>query len=509
MSDTVLSIEWVGKTFGSTRVLEIDDLQIARGEIHAILGENGSGKSTLIKVLAGYHRPDPGSTVRVHDRTLSWKDAGASYAAGLRFVHQTLGLIESLSITDNLMLGSGFPTRLGTVADARSRDIARDLLSRAGLDIDPRTVISDLSPAERTGVAIARALRDTTAKTSPTMTVLVLDEPTATLPDAEVRRLHGIVRAVSRNGCAVIYVTHRLDEVLTLADRATILRDGKKIITTDVAGLTHAKLLNYLLGYDLADVRRQADALVADDRQPVLQISSLGSRRFVDVTLNVARGEIVGVAGLTGSGREDLCAAVFGAQRCFGGQVTVDGSLIPRNSPRASVRRGMAYIPANRARDGIFPELTSRENLAITSVSTLWRFPWLRRRNEMAIVRSMFEQLSINPPKGWGAKAILLSGGNQQKLVFGKWLQVRPRVYLLDEPTQGVDVGTKAFLHERLIRAAAQGAAVLISSSDADELTAICDRVIVMRGGRVATTLQGSEITVAAVAHSSMLEESA
>ena len=474
------------------RALSEVDLQIAPGEVCALLGENGSGKSTLIKVLSGYHSPDPGAVVRIGGQELEFTSPQSSYALGARFVHQDLGLVEESSIADNLAFGPGFPTRFGTVVERRARERARAALTAMGLEVDPGLKVGRLSPAQKTGVAVARALLQDDA--SPAR-LLVLDEPTARLPEEEVEQLLALVRTVAANGIGVLYVTHRLDEVFDVAERAVVLRDGVRVVSEPVAGLTRETLLAQLFGETLEKAHRRAEQMPAET-PPVLRLTELRSEVLRGVSLDVRPGEIVGVAGVTGSGREALCATVFGARVYDDGQVEVRGEALPAHRPDLSIGRGMAYVPAERKLSGCFLDLPATENISVSSMRSVWRFPLLRRRTETQIARGWFERLGVRPVKAVGAPMSSFSGGNQQKIIYGKWFQRTPSLFLLDEPTQGVDVGAKAELHKALFRAAEEGAAVLVSSTDADELVTISDRVVVLLRGRVVATLEGRELNV-------------
>lgn len=488
-----VDIRGLSKTFPGTRALRGLDLEIDAGEVHAVLGENGSGKSTLIKILSGYHRPDPGGHVTIDGRALSFGSSSDSHACGARFVHQDLGLIDVLSVADNLCLGTGFPTRLGAVS---SRDLAARAVTQlagVGLDLDPRGPVGALSMAQRTGVAIARALRPDGA--SPPR-LLVLDEPSATLPEAEVQQLLELIRACAGRGVAVLFVTHRLGEVLEVADRVTVLRDGRKVSTRRAAGLTRAELVTLLVGDEL---RRVSAASAASGRGghegPRLRVRGLRAAPLSGVSIDAARGEIVGIAGITGSGRETLLGAIFGARSRRAGEVVIDGVALRRANPRESIRAGLAYVPPDRALSCLLEGLTARENLTVADLRSLWAPPRLRLRAEHEEVADWFDRLSVRPIDGSERPIGTFSGGNQQKLVLARWLRCLPAVLLLDEPTHGVDIAAKAELHRQIISAAGRGTTVLVSSVDNEELAALCHRVLVLREGRLVDETGGPELS--------------
>ncbi len=495
-----LDIEGLTKTFVANRALDAVDLRIIPGEVHALLGENGSGKSTLIKVLSGYHRPDPGGVVRIGGQDLDFGTPHASYLLGARFVHQDLGLVEDSSIADNLSFGPGFPTRFGTVNDRQAHRRARTALDAMGLDLDPTLKVAKLSPAQKTGVAVARSLLPDHLHPAK---LLVLDEPTARLPEEEVEQLLAIVRTVSAAGIGILYVTHRLDEVFDIAELATVLRDGARVVTAPIKGLTRQALLEHLFGDKVARAQRQTE-LVADSVEPILRLRNVTSEALRGLSLEIRPGEVVGVAGVTGSGREAVCATVFGARTHDGGTVELLGKLVPANRPDVSIERGVAYIPAERKLTGCFLDLPARENVSITSMKDVWTFPLLRKRVEAKMVRGWFERLDVRPINGVNTPMASFSGGNQQKIIYGKWFQRKPVLFLLDEPTQGVDVGAKAELHSALFKAAEGGAAVLVSSTDVDELATISDRVVVLAGGVVVATLFGDDIDVHSITRAAL-----
>ena len=499
--EPALRVRALTKTFGGGRALDSVDLEIVPGEVHALLGENGSGKSTLIKVLSGYHRPDAGSSVEIAGRALPFGSALGSYELGARFVHQDLGLVEASSIGDNLAFGPGFPTRLGTIRARVARQRARRALEEMELDADPRDLVASLSPAQKTGVAVARALL---ADDGHPARLLVLDEPTARLPEEEVEHLLEIVRTVARRGIGVLYVTHRLDEVFEVATTATVLRDGRKVATEPVAGLTRDVLLHQLLGAALEKAHRLEAEVHAEPGVPALSVTGLVSEVLREVSLVVRPGEVVGLAGITGSGRDALCATLFGARPRDGGTVVVGERELPAGRPDLAMARGVAYVPAERKLQGCFVDLSARENIGLTSLRALWKLPRVHRGAERAMARRWFDRFAVRPVDGVELPLSSFSGGNQQKVVFGKWFQREPVLFLLDEPTQGVDVGAKAELHRALFDAARAGAAVLMSSSDVDELVTTCDRVVVLRGGRVVASLSGSDLTVHALSRASL-----
>jgi ribose transport system ATP-binding protein len=484
-----LRIQALTKRFDATLALDRVDLDVRAGEVHALVGHNGSGKSTLIKVLAGFHRPDPGSAVTLRGMPMAFGSPTASLAAGLRFVHQDLGLVDTLGTVENLALGVGFETGLGgRIRWAEERRSARRRMHALGYDFDVGRPVGELAAAERTGIAIARALQH-----GEQARVLVVDEPTAMLPRHEVQVLFDAIARVRRRGVGVIYVSHRLDEVFSIADRVTVLRDGRRVGTFRVRELDEHRLVELMMGGAVASSRAASGSGARE--AGLLAVRGLAGNVLSDVSFAAGGGEVVGVAGLTGSGREELLPLLFGALVRRAGEVRVAGTTLPSARPSEAIAAGMALVPGDRHRSGSVTSLSVRENLALTDLRRhTTRFGAVRRRAERAETRRWITSLDIRPADP-DAPFMSLSGGNQQKVVLAKWLRVGPHVLLLDEPTQGVDVQAKAIIHHLAREAASRGAAVVIASSDDAELCDVCDRVLVIRDGRVAGELREDEIT--------------
>jgi ribose transport system ATP-binding protein len=494
-----LSTRGMSKSFGPTQALWPIDLDIWPGEIHALLGENGSGKSTFIKSLSGYHKPDAGE-VHVGGHKLSLGSATSSHTLGCRFVHQDLGLIASATVLDNLNIGGGYPTVFGTINGRAARRAALANLEHAGVEIDPRRVVSALSPAEQTAVAVARALRP---DGSGEPRLLVLDEPTARLPQKEVAQLLEIVRSVARAGVAVIYVTHRIEEVFEVAETVTVLRDGRKVATRKVADLDRPGLVDLLVGGDLDVVDVELHVTPPAEAPTMLEVEHLTSVYLTEVDLEVRRGEVIGIAGITGSGREVLLSTIFGGTPCAAGTVRIDGVPLRPGRPDLAIGAGVAYLPPDRKVSGAVIELSARENLMLADLRQHWRWPLLSRKRERKECTTWFRRLTVRPADAERPLSAF-SGGNQQKVLFGKWLRIGPKVLLLDEPTQGVDIATKAALHKEILAAAEAGACVVVSSSDTEELIAVCHHILVMRHGRSVGMLSGKDKTVVNLSHMSL-----
>jgi ribose transport system ATP-binding protein len=493
----VLEVERVSKTFTRTKALSRVSMNIEAGEVHALLGQNGSGKSTLIKILSGYHAPDLGGGIRIQGTDLPIQSPVQSYRLGCRFVQQDLGLVSTLSVLDNMALGSGFPTAFGTINGKATFKQAKEDLERLGLDINPKALVATLSASERTGVAIARSLREDPEYPA---CLLVLDEPTATLPVDEVDQLLDRVSAMAATGVGVLYVTHHLGEVFRVAHNVSVFRDGVVVGAGPVKNFDHSGIVELLAGEDLfaeeTESRRQKAArAAAHDHEVVFDVKDLRAGALAGVSFSVERGEIVGIAGLAGSGRDSVLGASFGALPRTAGEVSLTGQPLPAGRPDVAIGRGIAYLAPDRKIGGSVMTMSARENLTLPNLKPFWKGGLLRRKAETSTTKEWFQRLSVRPGDAVNEPLSIFSGGNQQKILFGKWLSQKPSVFLLDEPTQGVDVGAKADLHRELVAAAEEGAAVVVSSSDLEELADLCERVLVIVDGRISAELQGGELT--------------
>jgi ribose transport system ATP-binding protein len=471
-----LMVTGATKRFGAALALDDVSLSVAQASICALLGANGSGKSTLIRALAGYHLLDAG-VVRIHGEELNpHRLAEQGRAAGLRFVHQDLALIPDLSIMDNLALERGYVRDgRGTIRWRREEERVRRELESVGVDAAPGERVAHLGPVDRTLVAIARALD----RLDGAHNILVLDEPTARLPQSEAAKLIARLVALKERGLPIVYVTHRLDEVYKLADAVTVLRDGRAAFSGPLSALSGDDLHRLITGSAVRASRPLASVAQSAGGKAVLEVKAVSSQRLTNITLTVHRGEVVGVTGLIGSGRSELGRIVYGLQSRTGGDVRINGKPI---GP-APASRGIGYIPQDR-RAGLFPALSVEENITITSAERLSRWFGLSPKKARDAAMQVIRSFHIRPadPK---ASVGVLSGGNQQKVALGKWLQLPLKLIILDEPTQAIDIGTKQDLMTTIKeRARGEGLAVLWLESDIEELVKYADRIIVMNAGR-------------------------
>jgi ribose transport system ATP-binding protein len=499
----VLRIDELTKIFPGQVALDGIDLEIKAGSTHALVGQNGSGKSTLIKVLCGYHEPTGASSATYFDastgtdsesatggKPLALGDGAAAAAAGIRFVHQDLGLVDGLSGAENIALGAGYLRRGGGRVDWKANsERARVALAELGFDdINVDIPVMMLAPSQKTAVAIARALIGWEDNAS----LLVLDEPTASLPGADVEHLFAAVRRLQERGVAILYVSHHLDEVFEIADEVTIFRDGKRVDTLAIDELNHDRLIELMVGHS---VERKGQVPRADDADtvPALTVTNLvgGTVQGVDVT--VAPGEIVGIAGITGSGREMLSPLITGQIPSDDGQVIVGETHLPNYAPRAGLRAGLAFLSADRSTLGIIPTQSVRTNLTLADLRRHWKGGRISKASELAETGDWVSKLAVKTA-GTEVPISVLSGGNQQKVLFGRSLRLSPSVLVLDEPTRGIDVGAKEEIHTLIDSAAADGAAVLVASTDTEELVRLAHRVLVFRNGVIADELRGDRL---------------
>ena len=478
-----LRMQGIGKSFPGIRALSDVDLEVRSGEVHAIVGENGAGKSTLMKILAGVHQPDEGFLELSGERV---RITGQSDALrrGIGMVYQELNLVPDLTVAENISLGRT-PSRFGVVDNRALLRDARRVLDELDARIEPSQLVGSLTVSQQQIVEIAKVYASGPR-------IVVLDEPTSSLSEHEARSLFRVFARIRKSGIAVFYISHRLREVLELSDRVTVLRDGRHIETRDIDGMTPGDMIRSMVGRDLADVFPKRAVPIGNVVLEARGLSSTGT--FTDVSVTARAGEIVGLAGLVGAGRTEVARAIFGLDPLDKGEVAVDGHLVDTSTPQRAVKAGIAYVPEDRKRDGIIPQLSIRDNIVLSALQRLDRLGWLTRRRENEVARKQVESLAVSPPV-IERSISTLSGGNQQKVVLAKWLAMAPRVLILDEPTRGVDVGAKADIHEIIGALAADGVAILMISSELPEILAVSDRVYVLHEGRFAAELDRAEAT--------------
>jgi len=479
----ILVMEGITKEFPGVRALDQVDFQLCQGEVHALLGENGAGKSTMVKILSGSLNKDSGR-VLLRGKEVEIGSPSRARSLGIGMVYQELSLVSSLSIAENIFLGRWPRHRCGSIDWKRLYEMARAELEKLGLDIDPRIRVGLLSVAEQQLVEIAKVV-------SQNVCILLLDEPTSALSDRERERLFSLIRSLKKDGMSIIYISHRLAEVLEIADRITVLRDGRKVGTVSVGEAREDQLVTMMVGRSLSEQFPKTAAAVG---RPVLQAKNLSvSGVLHDLSFEVRRGEIVGIFGLMGSGRTTLARALFGLERVESGEVYVDGARARIGSPMDAIRLGIGYLTEDR-RQGLVPCMSIPPNVTLSSLREFSRFSFLKRKLEEEMAEQFVKDLRIRTPS-LKQKVARLSGGNQQKVVLSKWMCRKSRVIIFDEPTRGIDVAAKAEVFQLMSRLAQQGIGVLMISSELPELLGMCDRILVIRGGRFVAEFQASDAT--------------
>jgi ribose transport system ATP-binding protein len=488
-----LSAEQISKSFAGVKALNNVDFDLRHGEVHALMGENGAGKSTLMKILAGVHTSYDGS-VQVEGRAMLFGGVRDAEEAGVAIIHQELNLVPELSVADNIFLGRE-PLIAGVLIDRRRMVRAAErLLARLGVKIAPETRIAGLRVGEQQLVEIAKAL-------SLNARILIMDEPTSALSSSECDTLFKIVRQLAKEGVAIIYTSHRIEEVLDLADRVTVLRDGRRVVTAPIGELSRGAIISAMVGRDMAANERGA---TAQDGAVVLSVRDLtldtlgphGWRRTLHgVNFELKRGEILGIGGLLGSGRTEILESIFGvAPGWRGGAIAIDGAGVEINSPADAYHLGVALVSEDRKERGLHLAASICDNIALPSIGAMSRFGLRTFASERALAAHMVKRLSVRCT-GIGQAAAALSGGNQQKVVIGKWLATEPRILLLDEPTRGIDIGAKQEIYRLIFDFAAQGLGIIVVTSEMPELLLLSDRILVMCEGRQTGILRRENAT--------------
>lgn len=491
-SDLALSITGLSKRFGGTQALDNIDLNVRRGTVHALLGGNGSGKSTTIKLLAAIYGADSGN-LKVFGRSYPFAGYTPDIAreAGLRFVHQDLGLFQELSIAENFGFAQGFPRGVaGSISGKKLYASVKATLADYDLDFDPRTIVGELRPSDRTMVAIARAMQHEDSNNA----VLVLDEPTASLAQAESEHLLARIRQRTDLGQTIVIVSHRLSEILAIADDYTIFRDGKVAGTLIDAKPTEEEIVSIMAG-GLVTALRPDDHSSFSTGRTMFKATSIIGGPLDGADFEVREGEIIGIAGLVGSGRSSLLLNIFGQQHPTGGQMELDGQIFAPDNVTEAMDAGVALVPEDRGREAAFADRTLSENISIAVHRDTWGSKWMPRGKERNIAQDFIDKLSIRVA-GPDARFSSMSGGNQQKVVIARWLQRNPKLLLLDEPTQGVDIMSRAEIYAIIRQAAATGCSVILASSDMSELTALSDKILILRRGQITAAVNAHEIDV-------------
>jgi ribose transport system ATP-binding protein len=493
MAQTLLELSGITKTYPGVTALDNVSLRLDRGEVLGLIGENGAGKSTMMKILGGVTAPSAG-VIRIDGHEHASLTVAAATRAGIAFVHQELNLFENLDVAANVFIGReavvGGPLKLVDNAALRAR--VAPLLKRLGADFAPDTLVEDLSIAQRQMVEIAKAL-------SINARVIIMDEPTSSLTLTETERLLQVIADLKAHGISVIYITHRLGEIMTCADRVVVLRDGHTVGELAQSELSHATMIRLMIGRDLKSLYLPPREV---PRPGGCDIVNLVTTAFPDrtVDLSVRHGEILGLAGLVGAGRTSLARALFGIDRVLGGEIRLDSKPVRVANPRDAIRQGIYLIPEDRKKSGLVLDLPIRENVTLASLLAYARLWLVDRAAEGKVARAQAKALSIKAPNV-DTPAVTLSGGNQQKVVLAKWLSMQPRVLIFDEPTRGIDVGAKSEIYALMRGLADRGVAIIMISSDMEEVIGVSDRVAVMHEGRISGLLEREQFSEYNVLH--------
>jgi rhamnose transport system ATP-binding protein len=479
-----IALEGISKSFPGVKALSDVSLALYPGSVTALIGENGAGKSTLVKILTGIYQPDEG-TISVGDQEVHFPTALAAARAGVTAIHQETVLFDELSVAENIFLGHAPRNRFGLIDWKKLNADARALLSRAGADLDPTIRLRDLGIAKKHLVAIARAL-------SIDAQVVIMDEPTAALSHKEIHELYALVERLKADGKAILFISHKFDEIFRIADRYTVFRDGTMVDEGLIADVSQDELVRLMVGRAVGSVYPKKDVAIGE---PVLTVSGYRHpTEFEDINFELRRGEILGFYGLVGAGRSEFMQSLIGVTRPSAGAVRLDGEVLVIRSPSEAIRAGIVYVPEERGRQGAIIGLPIFQNVTLPSLSRTSRSGFLKLANEFALAREYTARLDLRAAS-LDQDVGTLSGGNQQKVVIAKWLATKPKVIILDEPTKGIDIGSKAAVHAFMSELAAQGLSVIMVSSEIPEIMGMSDRVIVMREGRIAGRFERAELT--------------
>lgn len=476
MNETILEMKDISKSFPGVKALNNAKLTVKSGTVHALMGENGAGKSTLMKCLFGLYTPDSGKII-LDGKEVAFKSAKEALENGVAMVHQELNQALKRSVSDNLWLGR-YPTSLKSVV--REKTMYREsmeLFKKLKVTIDPNRIVSTLPISQRQMIEIAKAV-------SYNAKVIVFDEPTSSLNEQEVKQLFEIIRMLKNEGCGIIYISHKMAEILEISDEVTIMRDGMWIETKKASDLTTEEIIKLMVGREL---KNQFPPKTNEPKEKVFSCENLTAEysKLKDISFDLHRGEILGLSGLDGSGRTELLEALFGMAQIKSGKMFLNGKQISNSSPRKSIKNGFALLTEERRATGIFGVLNIRENTVISSLKKHRRFLYLSSSSMQADTKWAIESLRTKTASQ-GTKISTLSGGNQQKVILGRWLLTNPKILLLDEPTRGIDVGAKYEIYQLIINMAQSGKSVIVASSEMPELMGLCDRILVLSGGKIA-----------------------
>lgn len=469
----------ISKSFSGNKVLENVEFTILQGEVHALMGENGAGKSTLMKIMTGIYERDAGK-IFLNGNEIHFKNAKEAEKAGIAVIHQELNIIPHLTVAENMFLGKELTIgKFGITRDKEMRKKTKEYLNRLGIDIDPTIEAGKLSVGQQQMIEIARAVA---AKTE----VLVMDEPTAALTDREIEALFKVITSLKNEGVGIVYISHRMEEIFEICDRISVLRDGQFIGVKEIVNTSFDEIVKMMVGRQLGDRYPERDTKIGQERLKVEGLSCKGS--FENISFSVKQGEILGVAGLMGAGRTEIMEAIFGFRTTQKGQITMDGKVMSIRSPYDAIQAGIGFITEDRKSKGLVLDLSVRENFSLTNLGKISKNSIISRSAEWSLADEMIEKLHVKT-SGREQTVKSLSGGNQQKVVIGKWLGINPKILILDEPTRGVDVGAKKEIYQLMNELTKQGVAIIMVSSELPEILGMSDRVLVIHEGKISSVI--------------------
>ena len=480
---TVIEMEGISKAFSGNRVLENVEFTIKQGEVHALMGENGAGKSTLMKILTGIYQRDSG-TVLLKGNEVHFKNAKEAENAGIAVIHQELNIIPHLTVAENMFLGKELTVgKLGITRDKEMKRKTKEYLNRLGIEIDPTKEAGQLSVGQQQMIEIARAVA---AKTE----VLIMDEPTAALTDREIETLFKVITSLKKEGVGIVYISHRMEEIFEICDRISVLRDGQFIGVKVTNETSFDEIVKMMVGRQLGDRYPERDTKIGSERLKVENLTCKG--KFENISFAVNQGEILGVAGLMGAGRTEIMEAIFGFLPIQDGKISIDGQITSIRSPYDAIQSGIGFITEDRKSKGLVIGLSVRENFSITNLNRISKNSIISTTKELSFVDEMIEKLRV---KTSGREQIVksLSGGNQQKIVIGKWLGINPKILILDEPTRGVDVGAKKEIYQLMNDLTKQGVAIIMVSSELPEILGMSDRILVVHEGKISAVINKTD----------------
>ncbi|HJV16521.1 MAG TPA: sugar ABC transporter ATP-binding protein [Bacillales bacterium] len=479
----VIEMKGISKSFSGNKVLDRVDFQLLSGEVHALMGENGAGKSTLIKILTGIYERNEG-TVTVKGSEVHFPNPKEAEQAGIAVIHQELNIIPTLTVYENMFLGKELTVgRFGFTKDKEMKLKTKEYLNRLGIDLDPNVEAGKLSVGQQQMIEIARAVAANTE-------VLIMDEPTAALTDREIEALFKVISSLKEQGVAIVYVSHRMEEIFQICDRISVLRDGQFIGVKEVPTTNFDEIVKLMVGRQLGERFPERDTNIGVERFKVENLTSKGS--FENIHFSVNQGEVIGVAGLMGAGRTEIMQAIFGYRHLDSGKIFIDGKEVTIKTPHDAIKTGIAFVTEDRKSQGLILDLSVRENFSITNLDKISAKSLISSQKEVSMVDEMIEKLRV---KTSGRELIVksLSGGNQQKIVIGKWLGMNPKILILDEPTRGVDVGAKKEIYQLINDLTKQGVAIIMVSSELPEILGMSDRILVIHEGKLAGVLDKSD----------------